>query len=105
MRVDRPEEMARLMKAKWDMGLKGGIVVANPIPAECEIPAYEIAPIIERAVAEAREEKVGGRDVTPFLLAHLARATAGRSLAANIELVKNNAFVAARIAKAYAELP
>ena len=105
MRVDSSDEMARLMRAKWSMGLKGGIVVANPIPAEYEIPAHEIAPIIERAVAEARDEKVGGRDVTPFLLARLARATAGRSLAANIELVKNNAFVAARIAKAYAELP
>jgi len=105
MRVDGPEELARLMKAKWDMGLKGGIVVANPIPAEYEIPAYEIAPIIERAVAEAREEKVDGRDVTPFLLTRLARASAGRSLAANIELVKNNALVAARIAKVYAELP
>jgi pseudouridine-5'-phosphate glycosidase len=105
MRVDRPDELARLMKAKWDMGLKGGIVVANPIPAEYEIPAGEIAPIVERAVSEAREEKVDGREVTPFLLARLARATAGRSLAANIELVKNNALVAARIAKAYAELP
>ncbi len=105
MRVDRPEQLARLMKAKWDMGLEGGIVVANPIPPEYEIPAYEIAPIIERAVAEAREEKVDGRDVTPFLLARLARATAGRSLTANIELVKNNALVAARIAKAHAELP
>lgn len=105
MRVDRPDELARLMKAKWDMGLKGGIVVANPIPAEYEIPAGEIAPIIERAVAEARKEKVDGREVTPFLLARLARATAGRSLAANIELVKNNALVAARIAKAYVELP
>jgi pseudouridylate synthase len=105
MQVDSPEELARLMKAKWDMGLKGGIVVANPIPAEYEIPAYEIAPIIETAIAEAREEKVDGRDVTPFLLARLARATAGRSLAANSELVKNNALVAARIAKAHAELP
>lgn len=105
MRVDGPEELARLMQAKWAMGLKGGIVVANPIPTEYEIPAYEILPIIEKAVAEAREEKVDGRDVTPFLLARLARATAGRSLAANIELVKNNALVAARIAKAYAELP
>jgi pseudouridine-5'-phosphate glycosidase len=105
LRVDGPEELARLMRAKWDMGLKGGIVVANPIPAEYEIPAYEIAPIIEKAVSEARQEKVDGRDVTPFLLARLARATAGRSLAANIELVKNNALVAARIAKAHAELP
>jgi len=105
MRVEGPEEMARLMQAKWAMGLRGGIVVANPIPAEYEIPAYEIAPVIERAVAEAKDEKVDGRDVTPFLLSRLARATAGRSLAANIELVKNNALIAARIAKAYAELP
>lgn len=105
MRVDGPEELARLMRAKWAMGLKGGIVVANPIPAEYEIPAYEIAPLIETAVAEAKTEKIDGRDVTPFLLARLARATAGRSLAANIALVKNNALVAARIAKAHAELP
>jgi pseudouridylate synthase len=103
--VEGPEELARLMKAKWGMGLKGGIVVANPIPAEYEIPFYEIAPVIEKAVAEARDERVDGRDVTPFLLARLARATSGRSLAANIELVKNNALVAARIAKAHAELP
>jgi pseudouridine-5'-phosphate glycosidase len=105
MRVDGPQEMARLMQAKWTMGLKGGIVIANPIPAEFEIPAHEIAPVIEEAVAQAREEKVGGRDVTPFLLARLAGATAGRSLAANIELVKNNALVAAQITKAHAELP
>ena len=103
--VDGPQELASLMRAKWDMGLKGGIVVANPIPAEYEIAAYEITPVIEKAVAEAREEKVEGRDVTPFLLARLARATGGRSLKANIELVKNNALVAAQIAKAHAELP
>ena len=105
LRVDGAQDMARLMRAKWDLGLAGGIVVANPIPAEYEIAANEITPLIEKAVAEAREEKIDGRDVTPFLLARLARATAGRSLAANIELVKNNAAVAARIAKAYAEIP
>lgn len=105
MRVDRPEDMAKLMKAKWDLGLAGGVVVANPIPAEFEIPAAEITPLIEKAVAEAREQKIEGRAVTPFLLSRLARATAGRSLAANIELVKNNAAVAARIAKAYWGLP
>ncbi|MBK1869272.1 pseudouridine-5'-phosphate glycosidase [Aestuariivirga sp. YIM B02566] len=105
MRVDRPEDMARLMKAKWGLGLAGGVVVANPIPAEFEIPAAEITPLVEKAVAEARDQKIEGRAVTPFLLSRLARATAGRSLAANIELVKNNAAVAARIAKAYWELP
>ncbi len=105
MRADRPEDLAALMRAKWDLGLKGGIVVANPIPADYEIPAWEITPLIEKAVAEAKAEKIDGREVTPFLLARLARATAGRSLAANIELVKNNALVAARIAKAYAEIP
>ncbi len=104
MRVDRPEEMAALMQAKWDMGLRGGIVVANPIPADFEIPAHEIRPLIEKAVAEAETQKIEGKEVTPFLLARLARATAGRSLAANIELVKNNAAVAARIAKAYWEV-
>jgi pseudouridine-5'-phosphate glycosidase len=105
MRVDAPEAMAKLMKAKWGLGLAGGVVVANPIPAEFEIPAAEITPLIEKSVAEAREQKIEGRSVTPFLLGRLARATAGRSLAANIELVKNNAAVAARIAKAYWGLP
>jgi len=104
MRVDKAEDMAALMRAKWEMGLRGGIVVANPIPADFEIPANEITPLIEKAVAEAQAEKIEGKDVTPFLLARLARATAGRSLAANIELVKNNALVAARIAKAYWEI-
>jgi len=104
MRVDKAEDMAALMRAKWEMGLRGGIVVANPIPADFEIPASEITPLIEKAVAEAQAEKIEGKDVTPFLLARLARATAGRSLAANIELVKNNALVAARIAKAYWEI-
>jgi len=104
MRVDKEEDMAALMRAKWEMGLRGGIVVANPIPADFEIPASEITPLIEKAVAEAQAEKIEGKDVTPFLLARLARATAGRSLAANIELVKNNALVAARIAKAYWEI-
>ncbi|QIG50267.1 pseudouridine-5'-phosphate glycosidase [Nordella sp. HKS 07] len=105
LRIDGPEDMAKLMKAKWELGLAGGVVIANPIPAEFEIPAAEITPLIEKAVAEAREENIEGRAVTPFLLSRLARATAGRSLAANIELVKNNATVAARIAKVYWGLP
>ncbi len=102
MRCDTPEQVASLMKAKWGMGLKGGVVVANPIPLEFEIPAAEIAPIIEKAVAEAARQKISGKHVTPFLLAKLAEVTGGRSLKANIALVKYNAEVAARIAIAFA---
>jgi pseudouridylate synthase len=102
MRYDTPQEVASLMKAKWGMGLKGGVVVANPIPQEFEIPAAEIAPVIEKAIAEAERQKISGKHVTPFLLAKLAEVTGGRSLKANIALVKHNAKVAARIAIAFA---
>jgi pseudouridylate synthase len=102
VRCDTPEEVASLMKAKWGMGLKGGVVVANPIPQEFEIPAAEIAPVIEKAVAEAEQQKISGKHVTPFLLAKLAEVTGGRSLKANIALVKHNAEVAAKIAIAFA---
>ena len=102
MRCDTPEEVAGLMKAKWSMGLKGGVVVANPIPLEHEIQAAEIAPIIEKALAEAARQNISGKNVTPFLLARLAEVTGGRSLKANMALVRHNARVGAEIAKAYA---
>jgi len=104
MRCDTPGEVAALMKAKWSMGLKGGVVVANPIPPEHEIQAAEIAPVIEKAVAEAARQNVTGKNVTPFLLARLAEVTGGRSLKANMALVRHNARVGAEIAKAYAAL-
>jgi len=102
MRCDTAGEVANLMHAKWNMGLRGGIVVANPIPAEAEIPAAEIAPAIESAVADARRQNITGKNVTPFLLAKLAEVTGGRSLAANMALVRHNAKVAAAIAIAFA---
>lgn len=95
-------EVADVMRAKWRMGLKGGLVIANPIPAEAEIPAAEIAPVVEAAVKMAEAKGVAGKDLTPFLLAEIAGVTGGRSLAANIALVKNNARVAAEIAVAFA---
>ncbi|CAN5457261.1 pseudouridine-5'-phosphate glycosidase [soil metagenome] len=104
MRLDTPREVAALMHAKWNLGLKGGIVVANPIPLDSEIPSETIMPAIEAALAEAHTKGVNGKDVTPFLLARLADITAGRSLDANIALVLNNAAVAATIAIAYAEV-
>ena len=103
MRCDTPAEVAALMHAKWSMGLKGGIAVANPIPAAAEIPAGEIAPAIEAALVKAGKRGIHGKDVTPFLLAEIAHLTEGRSLAANIALVKNNARVAAEIAVQYAK--
>ena len=103
MRCDTPNEIAAMMKAKWAMDLKGGIVVANPIPSEAEIPATEIAPTIEAAIAVAKAQNIIGKNVTPFLLKRLAEITQGRSLAANIALVKNNAKLAAEIAVAYSQ--
>lgn len=103
MRCDTPQEIAALMHAKWDMKLQGGIVVANPIPQAAEIPASEIAPTIERAIAEAKAQNIIGKNVTPFLLKRLAEITQGRSLTANIELVRSNAKLAAEIAVAYSQ--
>jgi pseudouridylate synthase len=101
MRCDKAHDVAALMKAKWEMNLRGGIVVANPIPAEAEILAAEIAPTIDAALAEAKAQNIIGKNVTPFLLKRLAEITLGRSLVANIALVKNNAKLAAEIAVAY----
>ena len=102
MRCNSAGEIASVMRAKWEMGLKGGIVVANPIPAEAEIPAAEIAPVIEAALHKAAARGIHGKETTPFLLAQIAGVTEGRSLAANIALVRNNARVAGSIAVAYA---
>ena len=100
-----PAEAAAVMHAKWAMGLKGGVVVANPIPADAEIPASEIAPVIDAAVRKAEAQGIKGKETTPFLLAEIAGVTAGRSLAANIALAKHNARMAAAIAVAFAGHP
>lgn len=101
MRCNSAGEVARLMRAKWDMGLRGGIVVANPIPLSDEIPAMEIEPVVEAAVGKAHDAGIRGKELTPLLLSEIAIVTAGRSLAANIALVRHNAAVAADIAVAY----
>jgi len=103
IRCDTVGEVAALMAAKWKMGLDGGVVVANPIPAADEIPAAQIEPAIMAALADAAADGISGKAVTPFLLKRLTEITAGRSLAANIALVLNNARVAAGIAAAFAE--
>ncbi len=102
MRADTPDDVAAIMRSKWELGLDGAVVVANPIPAEDEIPASEIEPVIASALKKAARLGIRGKDVTPFLLGEIVQATKGRSLQANIALVKNNAKVAALIAAAYA---
>jgi pseudouridine-5'-phosphate glycosidase len=101
LRMDSPAEIAAMLKAKWALGLGGGAVVANPIPAEYEMPVDVIRDAIERALAEAREQGVRGKDVTPFLLARVKDLTGGDSLESNIALVMNNAALAAGIAKEF----
>jgi pseudouridylate synthase len=103
-RVDNPNQLASLLHSKWSIGLKGGVVVANPILLQDEIQSAIITPYIERAIAEAETKGVHGKDVTPYLLKRLAEITEGKSLKANIALVMNNARVAADIAVAYSAL-
>lgn len=103
-RVDSSLEVAEALKAKWDLNLKGGMVIANPIPEEFEMDYDTITNAIESALKEAEEKNIGGKQVTPFLLDKVKTITEGKSLASNIELVYNNAKVAAQIAKDLAEL-
>jgi pseudouridine-5'-phosphate glycosidase len=102
MRADSAEEVAGIMRSKWALGLTGAVIVANPIPEADEILAAEIEPVIAAALQKTDRLGISGKDVTPFLLAEIAKTTKGRSLQANIALVKNNAKVAAEIAVAYA---
>ena len=102
-RADKPEEIAAMMDYSEALGLKGGILVTNPIPAEHEIPHEKIDAIIDAAVKEADEKGIRGKDSTPFLLAKIVELTDGASLNTNIQLVYNNAKLGAKIAKAYQE--
>ena len=97
-------EVAEALKAKWDLNLNGGMVIANPIPEQFEMDYDTINNAIESALKEAEEKNIGGKEVTPFLLDKVKTITAGKSLASNIELVYNNAKVAAQIAKDLADL-
>ncbi|CZF86883.1 pseudouridine-5'-phosphate glycosidase [Grimontia marina] len=100
-RIDSPEQIAAALKAKWDMQLKGGAVIANPVPIEHALKSEEIDGVIEAAITEMDDKGIKGKDSTPFLLAKVAEKTAGNSLKSNIALVLNNAALAARIAVSY----
>lgn len=100
-RLNTPNEVAELMKYQRQLQMDNGIVIANPIPIEAEISDEEITPFIQQAHEEAKH--INGQALTPFLLKRIAELTAGRSLEANIELIKNNAYLGAQIAIAYQE--
>ena len=102
VRLDEPEEIARVMKAKWELGLGGGLVVANPIPEQYALPREVIDRAIEQALSDAHAQGITGKATTPFLLARVNALTGGESLAGNIQLVLNNARLAAAVAVAYA---
>ena len=103
-RLDDPKEIAQLIRSKWDMGLEGGLVIANPIPEKDALDEKFMNEIIEQALAEAEARQIRGKEVTPFLLSKVKDLTEGKSLEANIALVKNNARLGGKIAAAMKSL-
>ena len=98
-RLDTPAEIAEFAKAHWNLGMKGGILVTNPIPEKDAISAAKMEPMIAQASAEAIEQGIHGQKLTPFLLGRISELTKGKSLKANLALLLNNARLAAEIAK------
>ncbi|MBZ7272163.1 pseudouridine-5'-phosphate glycosidase [Klebsiella grimontii] len=104
IRLNSAKDIAKAMAVKWQSGLNGGMVVANPIPEAFAMPEEKINAAINQAVKEAEEQGVVGKASTPFLLARVAELTGGDSLKSNIQLVFNNAILACEIAKEYQQI-
>ena len=102
LRLDTPEAIAKLLSAKWSMGLNGSVMIANPLSAEASIDRTEMEGHIQEALRAASSAGVKGKEVTPFLLKYIADYTKGESLEANIALICSNAALGAKIAGAYA---
>jgi len=98
--VNDEVEAAEVIRTKWDLGLQSGIVIANPIPEESALSRTYVNRIINKAILEAANKGIKGKKLTPFLLSRINELSEGKSLKANIELIKNNARVGARIARA-----
>lgn len=101
LRVDTPEETASYLQMKWGSGLEGGVLIANPVPDTDSLPQEEIERFIDQAIVETEREGIQGKRLTPFLLSRITDLTAGRSLVSNVALVRNNARIAAQIARAF----
>jgi pseudouridylate synthase len=102
--LNTTDEIANMLQAKWQLGLNGSVLIANPVPAEQEIDTAEMEVYIQAALKSAAENKITGKEVTPFLLKYIAEHTKGESLEANIALIKHNAKAGAEIAAAYSSL-
>jgi pseudouridylate synthase len=100
-RLDSPTDIARAMQAKWGLGLEGGLVIANPIPEAYASPPELIEQAIVQALAAAEARGIKGKAITPFLLAKVEELTGGQSLEANIQLILNNARLAAEVAREF----
>jgi len=98
LRLDSEAEIAAMLKTKWNIGLNGSVLIANPLPPEYEVPLEVMELQIVKALAEAEANGIKGKEVTPFLLKRIAENTSGESLEANISLIKSNARLAAGIA-------
>ncbi|MCH2023189.1 MAG: pseudouridine-5'-phosphate glycosidase [Saprospiraceae bacterium] len=101
--LDTPEEIADLLYSKWKMKLNGGVVVTNPIPKSKQLDHQYMSKIIDKAIFEAKQLEIKGKEITPFLLKKVKDLTKGKSLISNIELVFNNAALAAKIAICYSK--
>lgn len=99
VRCDSPEEVGRIFQTQQELGLDSALLVTVPVPTEAEVENSLLEKVLADSLAEAERQKIGGRDLTPFLLARMARQSEGATLRANIALLENNARVAARIAR------
>jgi pseudouridine-5'-phosphate glycosidase len=100
-RIDATLDIAEILKTKWDLSIKGGVLVANPIPIAFELESVMMNEAINEAIIEADKEKIIGKEITPYLLSKVNEITQGKSLNANIKLIQNNAALAAKIAIHY----
>jgi len=100
IKLNTPQEIVEFAKAHWNAGLQSAVLVANPVPTTDAISSSEIEPIIEKASKEAKDKKIRGKELTPFLLQRISDLTKGKSMRANLSLLLNNAHLAAQIAKA-----
>ena len=104
LRMNLPEETARCMKTHWDLGLGGGLLIANPLFEEKALDPDLLQQVVEESLKSAEDQKISGKDITPFVLEQTVQKTGGASLEANIALIQNNARVGAGIARAYQNL-